>query len=74
MSFISRGFRKIGFCLSTVGAKVRWGKKMTVAGLLAKRRDTQIIISEGGKIKLNKNVSFLRNVSLTYRLSELRPD
>ena len=50
MSFISRGFRKIGFCLSTVGAKVRWGKKMTVAGLLAKRRDTQIIISEVGKI------------------------
>ena len=65
MSFISTGFRKIGFCLSTVGAKVRWGGKLTVDGLFAKRRDTQIIIMDGGKIALKRNVSFQRNVSLS---------
>ena len=65
MNFISRVFRKIGFCLSTVGVKVRWGGKLTVDGLFAKRRDTQIIITDGGKIDLKRNVTFQRNVSLT---------
>lgn len=65
MRIITRGIRKIGFCVSTVAAKIRWNGKMTVDGLLSKRRDTQIIISDGGKINFKKSVSFQRNVSLT---------
>ena len=65
MSIITRGFRKIGFCLSTVAAKVRWGGNLAVDGLFSKRHDTQIIIIDGGKIDLKKNVTFQRNVSLT---------
>lgn len=65
MGIISRGFRKIGFCFATITAKIRWNAGIKVVGLFEKRRDTQIIISEGGKLNLKKNVSFQRNVSLT---------
>lgn len=64
MSIISKGFRKISFYIATVISKIRWGG-LTVDGLFRKRPDTQIIISDSGKMSIGKNVLFQRNVSLS---------
>lgn len=65
MRIIKRGLNLILYCLQTIIAKLVWGKALTLEGLLRKRINTQIIISEKGKMTLKKNVNFQRNVSLT---------
>ena len=55
----------IGFCIETVIARIRWSNCLTVEGLFRKRSDTQIIITEGSLMKIDKNVNFQRNVSLS---------
>lgn len=57
-----KGFR---FFTATAGAKILYGDRLKVNGIFRKRRDTQIILEEGGKMTLGKNVSFQRNVSLS---------
>lgn len=64
MSLIQKGFRKIGFYIETVVARLRWNC-LSVDGIFRKRKDTQIIISENGQMKLGKDILFQRNVSLT---------
>ena len=65
MSIVSGVIRRIKYGVATVVAKIRWTQQFAVDGLFEKRKDTQVIISSGGKINLKKNVSFQRNVSLT---------
>lgn len=64
MSVISRGFRKLGFYVVTAISRIRW-QGLSIDGLFRKRWDTQIIISENGKMSLGKNIRFQKNVSLT---------
>ena len=64
MGIISKGFRKIDLYIATEISKIRWSG-LAVDGLFRKRRDTQIIISENGRMSLGRNVLFQRNVSLT---------
>lgn len=65
MEAVFKILEKLSFCIATVTAKVRWGNAMSVDGIFRKRRDTQIILSEGGKMRIGKAVRFQRNVSLT---------
>ncbi len=64
MNVISKGFRRLSFCINTAIAKVKYSG-LSVDGLFRGRRDTQIILEEAGTMKLGRNVSFQRNVSLT---------
>ena len=64
MSKISRGIRKIAFYMETAYSKMRW-KNLSVDGIFRRRVDTQIIISENGKIKIGKDAAFQKNVSIT---------
>ncbi len=61
---ILKGLRKLAFYISTGVSRIRWDG-LSVDGLFRKRHDTQIIISDNGKMTLGKNVLFQRNVSLT---------
>lgn len=65
MNVIPKVLRRIGFCITTVLAKMRWGDNLIVEGMLKKRLDTQIIISDTGKMRVGKNVRFQKRVSLT---------
>lgn len=64
MNVISKGFRRLGFCINTAIAKAKYSG-LSVDGLFRGRRDTQLILEEAGTMKLGKGVSFQRNVSLT---------
>jgi acetyltransferase-like isoleucine patch superfamily enzyme len=64
MSLVLKGIKAIGFCFATAVSKIRW-KGLNVSGLFRKRCDTQIIISENGKMSIGRDVRFQRNVSLT---------
>lgn len=64
MNVISKGFRRIGFCIATAIVRMKYSG-FSVDSLFRGRRDTQIIIKEDGKMKIGKSVSFQRNVSLT---------
>jgi Acetyltransferase (isoleucine patch superfamily) len=65
VSVVSKVFHKLGCFVTTIVSKCRWGKRLSIDGLLKKRHDTQIIISDGGKMILGKGIRFQRNVSLT---------
>ena len=62
---VSKIFRGIGYFTTTVTSKLRHGNKLKVDGAFRKRRDTQVLISDGGKMQFGKSVIFQRNVSLT---------
>ena len=64
MNMIGKVIRKLGFYIPTIIVKVKHSG-LKVDGLFRGCRDTQIIIQEAGKMKIGKNVSFQRNVSLT---------
>lgn len=64
MNVMSKVIRRLGLCIATVTAKTKHSD-LSVDGLFNGRRDTQIIIEEAGKMKIGKNVTFQRNVSLT---------
>ena len=64
MNVIGKVIRKLGLYIATVIAKIKHSG-LSVDGFFRGRRDTQIIIQEAGKMKLGKNVTFQRNVSLT---------
>ena len=64
MNVISKGFRRISFCIATAIARMKYSG-FSVDGLFRRRGDTQIIIEEDGKMRIGKSVSFQRNVSLT---------
>ncbi len=65
MKMISKIFRGLNFYAETLMAKLQYGDKLKVDGAFRKRRDTQIILSDDGKMQIGKDVSFQRNVSLT---------
>ena len=64
MNVISKGFRRLSFCINTAITKAKYSG-LSVDGLFRGRRDTQLILEEAGTMKLGKGVSFQRNVSLT---------
>lgn len=64
MNVIGKVIRRLGFHISTIIVKLMHSK-LSVNGLFRGRRDTQIILEEAGTMKLGRNVSFQRNVSLT---------
>lgn len=64
MSLLLKGVTRIGYYTTTVLSKIRW-KGLSIHGLFRKRHDTQIIISENGKMCLGVDMLFQRNVSLT---------
>lgn len=64
MSVIKKGVRKIRLYAVTIVSKIKW-RGLYVDGFFGKRHDTQIIISDNGRIKLGKNVLFQKNVALT---------
>lgn len=65
MRTILRGFNFICYCFYSIMAKFLWGKALKVDGLFHKKLNTQIIISNEGKMVLKKDVNFQKNVSLT---------
>ena len=64
MDIMSKGFRKIGYLINTILSKMIY-KGLSVNGIFRKRHDTQIIISDNGKMNLGRNVLFQRNVSIS---------
>lgn len=65
MNIIVKALRRIGFYITTELARVYWGNKLIVEGVLKKRFDTQIIISDAGKMHIGSNVCFQKRVALT---------
>ena len=59
MNTISKGFRKMVFYFQTAIDRMRWSE-LQVDGLFRRRCDTQIIITENGKMRIGKNVLFQR--------------
>lgn len=55
----------IRYIVSTIYLKLKCGNLFSIEGLLKKRKDTQIIITKNGEMKLGTNISFQRNVSLS---------
>lgn len=64
MSVVSKILKKIHILFVTMIAP-KWWRGLSVEGVFGKRFDTQIIISDEGKIIVGKNVLFQRNVSLS---------
>ena len=62
---VSKMFRGLGYFTTTVMSKIQHGDKLNVDGAFRKRRDTQVLISDGGKMQFGKSISFQRNVSLS---------
>lgn len=53
------------YSINTAYLKIKWRKAFNVDGILRKRKDTQIIISENGLMHFGNGISFQRNVSLS---------
>lgn len=64
MNVIGKIIRRLGFYIATATTRFKYSG-LSIDGLFRGHRDTQIIIEEGGKMSLGKNVSFQRNVSLS---------
>ena len=64
MNIIFKAIRAIYYCMATVMAKLRYGKALTVKGLLRKAPSTRISTARGGEIQLKRHVSFLNNVHI----------
>ena len=64
MSLISKAVNRIDRHIVTTLSKLKW-PGLSVDSLFLKRRDTQIIISDSGKMNIGKDVLFQRNVSLS---------
>ncbi len=62
---VSKIFRGLSYYTTTVMSKLRYGDKLKVDGAFRKRRDTQVLISNDGKMRFGKSISFQRNVSLS---------
>ncbi len=62
---VKKVFRRINIVLSTVWSRIKWRNMLSFNGLFRKRRDTQIIINESSRIRLGKDITFQRNVSLS---------
>ncbi len=62
---LKKVFLRIIYYIRTVLTHIRFGKKLSVDGLLSKRWDTQITILKNGMIKFGKNVAFQKNVSIS---------
>lgn len=62
---VSKIFRGFGYFVTTIMSKIQYGNKLKVDGEFRKRKDTQIIISEKGKMQFGKGVLFQRNISLS---------
>lgn len=58
-------FRRMAFVLSTMFQRVRWQHSLKVDGLLKKRLDTQLFISNGGELDIGNNVQFQKNDALS---------
>ena len=65
MKMISKIFRGLNICATTLVARIKYGDKLRVDGAFRKRYDTQIILATDGKMQFGKSVSFQRNVSLS---------
>ncbi len=64
MYTLTRLFGFLYYLIETIISRIRW-PDLSVDGLFRKRHDTQIIISEKGKIEIGKNVCFQRDVSIS---------
>ena len=65
MGVISKMFTRINKYATTVFVKIRWKRALELSDILNGKKDTEIKISENGRIKIDCNVWFQRNVSLT---------
>lgn len=65
MKIFFRIFNAICYRVGSFLAKLRWGDALVVDGIFRKRADTQVTILDNGKITIQRNVSFQRNVSLS---------
>lgn len=64
MNVLNKVKNRIVIYIRTLMVKLKH-KGLSVDGFFFGRKDTQMIIQDNGKLKLGKNVSFQRNVSLT---------
>ena len=65
MSFVIKSIHAVNYLFKTIIMKARYRSNISMAGLIKKRFDTQIIIEKQGKLILGKGVSFQRNVSIS---------
>lgn len=59
-------------CIFSIASKAKWGNALRVNGLFRRLPDTQIVISGGGLINIDKNVSFQKRVCLAAVGGELK--